>query len=239
MNSQHVAPAGAKAQPVRALLFDLDGTLLDTAQDMTLALQRALADHQMPAPTVAQVRTMIGRGAPTLVARTAAALKLPLDEQAQAQVLEAFFFHYGDIQERNETAAQPYAGVMEGLQRLHALGLPMAIVTNKQQRFAQTLLHMRGMAGWFRLVVGGDTCEKRKPDPMPLLFAASQLGHGPEDTVMVGDSVNDVTAARAAGMRAACLPYGYNEGQDPRSLPAEFHINRITELPALLGLGRS
>jgi phosphoglycolate phosphatase len=231
------APVGAPSQPVRALLFDLDGTLLDTAHDMTLALRRALADHQLPAPDVEQVRTMIGRGAPTLVARAAAALNLPLDDQAQALVLDAFFFHYGDIQERGETAAQPYPGVMEGLQRLHATGLPMAIVTNKQQRFAQTLLRMRAMDSWFGLVVGGDTCEKRKPDPMPLLFAAEQLGHEAKHTLMVGDSVNDVTAAHAAGMRVACLPYGYNEGQDPRQLPADFHINSITELPALLGLG--
>jgi phosphoglycolate phosphatase len=222
--------------PVQALLFDLDGTLLDTAHDIALALQRALADRKMPAPDVAQVRTMIGRGAPMLVERAAAALNLPLDVAARAEVLEDFFFHYGRIQELNETAAQPYPGVLEGLAQLHRAGLPMAIVTNKQQRFAQTLLRMRDMDSWFRVVVGGDTCERRKPDPMPLQHAASQLGSLASNTMMVGDSVNDVTAALAAGMRVACLPYGYNEGRDPRSLPAHFHIDSVAELPRLLGL---
>jgi phosphoglycolate phosphatase len=222
--------------PIQALLFDLDGTLLDTANDIAAALQRALADRHLPAPDVAQVRTMIGRGAPMLVERAAAALKLPLDAAARAEVLEGFFFHYGRIQELNETAAQPYPGVLDGLAQLHRSGLPMAIVTNKQQRFAETLLRMRNMHGWFRLVVGGDTCERRKPDAMPLQHAAKQLGSPSSRTLMVGDSVNDVTAALAAGMRVACLPYGYNEGQDPRSLPAHFHINSVAELPGLLGL---
>ncbi len=231
-----MTPLYLNHQPIHAVLFDLDGTLLDTANDIALALQRALADRGMPAPSPQQVRLMIGRGAPLLVERAAKALDLPLDVAAKAQVLDGFFHHYGQMQERNESAAQAYDGVLPALQQLHAAGVPLGVVTNKQQVFAQALLKMRGMAAWFQVVVGGDTCERRKPDPQPLQFAAAQLNSLPAHTLMVGDSVNDVTAAQAAGMHVACVPYGYNEGQDPRQLPADVHLDSLAELPALLGL---
>jgi phosphoglycolate phosphatase len=221
--------------PVHALLFDLDGTLLDTAGDIALALHRAFADQGHAAPGEAEVRTMIGRGAPMLVQRALAHAGLQVDAAVQAALLEGFFHHYGRLQEVDECAAQPYEGVREGLQRLAGLGLPMAIVTNKQERFARGLAARLGLQPFVRLVVGGDTCERRKPDPQPLQWACAQLGVAEAQTVMVGDSVNDVQAARAAGMRVVCVPYGYNEGTDPRLLPCDAFVQRVDELPALLG----
>jgi phosphoglycolate phosphatase len=223
--------------PVRAVLFDLDGTLLDTAADIALALTRAFADQGHAAPGEDAVRTMIGRGAPMLVQRALAYRELALEPAAQEALLEGFFHHYGRLQEFDECAAQPYAGVHEGLAVLGATGVPMAVVTNKQERFARGLVQRLGLAPWMRLVVGGDTCERRKPDPQPLQWACARLGVEVAQAVMVGDSVNDVQAARAAGMRVVCVPYGYNEGGDPRSLPCDAFVQSLDELPRLLGIG--
>ena len=222
--------------PITAVLFDLDGTVLDTVGDIALALKRAFADHGLDAPPQAEVRQMIGRGAPMLVERADAALKMGLDAAKKAQVLERFFHHYGRLQETDECAAEPFPGARECLRELHAAGVPLAIVTNKQQVFAQGLCKRLGLSPYLKLVVGGDTCERRKPDPQPLQWAASQLGSADAQTLMVGDSVNDVKAARAAAMPVVCVPYGYNEGMDSRSLPCDAFVETLDQLPRLLGL---
>ena len=226
---------GATMRP-EAVLFDLDGTLLDTAGDIALALERAFADQGHRAPPPEAVRRMIGKGAPVLVQRAMAAQALALDAAGHAALLERFFHHYGRLQELDECAAQPYPGAREALQALHAAGLPLAVVTNKQHRFACGLLERLDLAPFLRLVVGGDSCERRKPDPMPLLHACAQLGVAPARAWMVGDSVNDVQAARAAGVPVYCVPYGYNEGEDPRSLACDGLLESLVDLPVRLGL---
>lgn len=223
-----------RGQPLAAVLFDLDGTLLDTAADIALALNRAVAEHGWTPVAEDEVRRMIGRGAPVLVQRAAAAQGRQIDDATHAAVLERFFHHYGALQAFDECAAQPYGGVAEALRRLHDAGLHIAVVTNKQQRFAIGLLQRLGLAGWVDLVVGGDTCERRKPDPQPLLFACESLHVTPTQALMVGDSINDVQAARDAGMPVVCVPYGYNEGRDPRTLPCDALVASLAELPALL-----
>ena len=122
----------------------------------------------------------------------------------------------------------------EALRTLHEAGMRIAVVTNKQQRFANDLLHRLDLMRWVDVVVGGDTCERRKPDPQPLLFACASLELSPSQTLMVGDSINDVTAARAARIPVVCVPYGYNEGQDPRTLACDAMIESLAELPGLL-----
>jgi phosphoglycolate phosphatase len=224
------------ARRPEAVLFDLDGTLLDTAGDIALALARAFADHGHAAPPPEAVRRMIGKGAPILVQRAVAAQALALDAAGHASLVERFFHHYGRLQALDECAAQPYPGAREALQALHAVGLPLAVVTNKQHRFACGLLERLELSPFLRLVVGGDSCERRKPDPQPLLHACSYLGVAPTRAWMVGDSVNDVQAARAAGMPVYCVPYGYNEGEDPRSLACDGLLESLAELPARLGL---
>jgi phosphoglycolate phosphatase len=149
-------------------------------------------------------------------------------------MVERFFEFYGALEESNESDAQPYPGVAATLRLVHEAGLSVAVVTNKQERFAKALLHRLDLAGFVDLVVGGDTCERRKPDPQPLLFACSHLKLTPAQVLMVGDSVNDVTAARAAAIPVVCVPYGYNEGQDPRSLKCDVMIDTLADLPALL-----
>ena len=180
------------------------------------------------------VRAMIGRGSPSLVRRAAQYLGRPIEDAQQARILENFFAQYGALHERGERAARPFAGAAAALERLHAAGLKIAVVTNKQFRFADALLRDLGLARWVDLVVGGDTCERRKPDPQPLLHACRQLGVAPTAALMVGDSANDVGAARAAAMPIVCVPYGYDEGRDPRLLAGDALIESLAELPAML-----
>jgi phosphoglycolate phosphatase len=233
--SAHATPGARwRGQPVEAVLFDLDGTLLDTAADIALALNRTLAEHGWSPAAQNDVRLMIGRGAPILIQRTAAAQGRTLDDASQAAMVERFFHHYGALQETNEFDALPYPGARESLQRLHDAGLRIAVVTNKQQRFARGLLELLDLIAWVDLVVGGDSCERRKPDPQPLLFACERLGVAPGRTLMVGDSINDVKAARAANIPVLCVPYGYNEGRDPRELPCDALIDTLADLPDLL-----
>ncbi len=222
--------------PVREVLFDLDGTLLDTAGDIALALQRAFADHGQAGPQLEEVRCIIGRGAPMLIERACESRALGWSTTQREAVLERFFHHYGSLHSNHESVAKPYDGVHEALQTLHAQAIPMAVVTNKQHRFAVDLLAHLELDAYMRVVVGGDTCERRKPDPQPLQWACAQLGIPVDHSVMVGDSINDVQAARSAGMRVVCVPYGYNEGQDPRQLPCDQLVDSLSALPALWGV---
>lgn len=222
--------------PVRAVLFDLDGTLVDTVADIARSLQQAFADHALAPPAQSDVRTMIGRGAPMLVERALAAAGVPADAPRRQSILDTFFGHYGRLQQRGDGSATLYPGALEGIRALKAQGIALAVVTNKQHAFAQALLARLQVLPLLDLVVGGDTCERRKPDPQPLQHAAARLHVPLAAAVMVGDSVNDLTAARAAPMRAVGVPYGYNEGRDPRELACDAMVDSIAELPALFAI---
>jgi phosphoglycolate phosphatase len=227
-------PSTLAPEPVRAVLFDLDGTLLDTAEDIGVALNRALAEQQSGPLELARVRDLIGRGAPVLVQRVIAGLyprPWPVDP---VLLLQRFYYHYDLMHETHEYRARPYPGVEEGLAQLHTQGLRIGVVTNKPRLIAAALLvHLR-LSQWIDLVVGGDTAEQRKPHPQPLLHACEALQVSVSEALMVGDSATDVLAARAAGLRIVCVPYGYNEGADPRALPCDAFIDSIAELPRLL-----
>ncbi len=229
-------PAGAnwRGQRLAAVLFDLDGTLLDTAADIALALNRTMAEYGCKPLAEDEVRRMIGRGPPILIERAAASQGRILGAPAQAEMLERFFHFYGRLEESDEDSARPYAGAAESLRALHDAGLRTAVVTNKQHRFAAALLRRLGLGAWVDVVVGGDTCVRRKPDPQPLFFACESLQVRPSEALMIGDSVNDVQAARAAGIPVVCVSYGYNEGRDPRTLECDLLLDSLTELPTLL-----
>jgi phosphoglycolate phosphatase len=228
-----VSAAPDPGAPVRAVLFDLDGTLLDTVADIALALNRALAEQQLAPLATCAVRELIGRGAPTLIRRALEriASRGSIDE---ARLLERFSFHHERMQALNEDRARAYPGVAEGLASIQALRLRMAVVTNKSRSAAATLLERLGLGQWIEVIVGGDSCEQRKPHPQPLLLACRMLEVTPAQALMVGDSTIDVQAARAAGVRIVCVPYGYNEGSDPRTLACDAFIETLGELPALL-----
>ena len=219
---------------MEGILFDLDGTLLDTASDIARALNRTLEERSLPSLTVGDVSRMIGRGSEVLIDRAASAVGHAQGPSDRAAMLDRFFHHYGELEESGESAAQAYPGVHETLRLLHDAGLRIAVVTNKHWRFASGMLQRQDLTRFIQLIVGGDTCERRKPDPQPLLFACGSLGIAPAGALMVGDSVNDVTAARAASIPIVCVPYGYNEGQDPRTLACDAMLDTLADLPRLL-----
>jgi phosphoglycolate phosphatase len=220
--------------PLRAVLLDLDGTLLDTAEDISKALNRALAEMHFASLATAEVRNMIGRGAPTLITRAVARLGASVYAGGKARLLERFDFHYDQLHRLKQSHSSVYPGVAEGLRELHELGLRLAVVTNKSKPLAVQLLQHLALHEWIDEVVGGDCCEHRKPSPEPLLLACDKLQVKPRDVLMVGDSATDVLAARAADIPVVCVPYGYNEGRDPRGLSCDGFIESLAELPPLL-----
>jgi phosphoglycolate phosphatase len=225
-----------RGQPLSAVLFDLDGTLLDTVADIALALNLTLRDYACGVLAEHDVRRMIGRGSPILIERALASQGRTLDETTRSRMVERFFHHYGELEQTDQDRAQPYAGTAAALQAVRGAGLRTGVVTNKQHRFAAALLKRVGLIDWIDVVVGGDTCERRKPDPQPLLFACESLQVAPAAALMVGDSVNDVQAARAAGIAVVCVSYGYNEGRPAHTLDCDALLDSLAELPGLLGI---
>jgi phosphoglycolate phosphatase len=198
------APATQAIFPVRAVLIDLDGTLIDSVQDLTAAANAMLAEFDHAPLSVDTVRSYVGRGIANLVQRCFG------DEPAAEGALAAFRRHYA---QSNGLQAQVYPGVVDGLQAMRALGLPLACVTNKAATFVPPLLAATGLAGFFDFLVCGDSVARVKPDPLPLLHACAHFGVNAAEAVMIGDSMNDVRAARAAGCAVICVPYGYSEGR--------------------------
>ena len=214
------------------VIVDLDGTLLDTAEDLAAGVNAMLADLGRPALPIARVTRYVGKGAEVLVHR---ALTDSLDGRVDAGDFEpasrAFLAHYA---RENGNRARCYPGVVEGLAAMRAKGLRLAVVTNKPAAFTVPLLARTGLEHWFELVVSGDTLARRKPDPLPMLHVADAWGLPPARVVAIGDSLNDAQAARAAGMPVITVPYGYNEGLDVRSLDVDAIVGSLLEASALI-----
>lgn len=216
---------------VGALLFDLDGTLADTAPAIAVAVSSVLQIDGRAPLDVAAVTAMIGDGAPMLLRRAYAATGGPLPDLLEPARLAAFV----EALEMAEAArARLYPGVAETLAALHAAGLAMAIVTNKPERPARALVDRLGLAPMIRTLVGGDSGPTRKPDAGPVRAALAALGPDAKaGAVFVGDNAVDVGAARAAGLPVICVTYGYPR-MDPAALGADRVIDRFDALPAVL-----
>jgi phosphoglycolate phosphatase len=209
----------------RAVVIDLDGTLVDTLGDFDLALNAMLADLGLPAVDRAFIERSVGKGSEHLIAATLAQAGAAADLQPHAW--DRYQQHYLRI---NGSAAVVYPGVPEGLQRLRALGLPLACLTNKPAAFARPLLQRLGLDGCFAQVFGGDDFPRKKPDPLPLRETCKALGTAPAETLMVGDSGNDAQAARAAGCPVVLVDYGYNHGRSVAEEDADGIIGRLDAL---------
>lgn len=214
--------------PVRAVLLDLDGTLLDTVLDLHAAANGMLADLGRPPVIVEDIRAYVGRGIPNLVKRILAGNLEAADDPAPPPeaALTSFRRHYT---EANGRAARPFPGVVEGLEALKSMGLPLGVITNKAMAFTGPLLERTGLAPFMSVAVSGDQLPRAKPDPMPVIWACGRLDVSPADVVLIGDSVHDFKAGRAAGCRVWLVPYGYNEGQDVRGLECDAIVATILD----------
>lgn len=222
------------ARGIAAVMIDLDGTLLDTVPDLAAAAQRMLAALNLAPRTQEEIRGFIGKGIPNLVQRC---LEGRADAAAlQAQALALFQDFYFEESGRRTTV---FPGVIDGLERLRAMRLRLACVTNKAARFTVPLLAHMGLAPYFELVVSGDTLARKKPDPMQLTHICAEFALAPQTVLLIGDSVNDAIAARAAGCPVLCVSYGYNEGGDVHDLDCDAIVESLSEAADLLLSTRS
>lgn len=217
MSSEAFHPA-LHTMSFSAILLDLDGTLLDTIADLTAASNAMRQDMDRPVLTQEIVAGYVGKGVEQLVARVLNHGGEITDPTIHARALACYREHYRTI---SGQAARPYPGVIDGLRAFRAQGARLAVVTNKGTEFTLPLLKRMNLAQYFDAVVCGDTCARRKPDPMPLLYACDLLRVRVHDALFIGDSINDALAAQAAGMRCLAVPYGYNEGRPANTLPVD------------------
>jgi len=219
----------------RMILVDLDGTMVDSCPDLAYSVDTMMARLGRPPRGEAAVRTWVGNGVERLIKR---ALTGEMDgEPPEADYARAYPIFMEVYGENTYGRSVLYPGVREGLDHLRAAGFPLGCVTNKAAQFTLPLLTHFGILDHFGIVVSGDTLPERKPHPAPLLHAARHFGVPPADALMIGDSVSDVKAARAAGFRIICVSYGYNHGQDIRTAAPDAVIDSFTELPGLLAPG--
>jgi len=195
----------------RLAMFDLDGTLLDSVPDLAAAVDRMLAALGREPAGIERVRLWVGNGARVLV-RRALAGELRHDGVNEALVEEALAL-FMDAYADNHQLTRVYPGVIETLDWLRQQDVALALVTNKPARFLPELLADKGLAGYFQWLVGGDSLPQQKPDPAALFWVMDQAGVAAAETLFVGDSRNDVRAARAAKVTCVALSYGYNHGE--------------------------
>lgn len=218
----------------KAVLFDLDGTLIDSAPDLALAINHMLTSIGREEISPAIIRSWVGNGASILVQRGLSG-QTDIDENLDPELLEKSLAIFLDFYANNlcvDTVTYPH--VRSSLKILKAKGYQLAIVTNKPYDFIQPILDGLELNGLFELLVGGDTLEKRKPDPLPLHYACEKLGVTVEQCVMVGDSKNDVLAANAANMQSIGLSYGYNYGEDINEHNPDISFDDFADIIATL-----
>ena len=217
---------------IKAVVIDLDGTLLHTAPDLAEAANRMLAELGMEAVDEGTIKTYIGNGVSRLVKR---ALTSTMDGEPAADLfaraLPVYEKHYSSIVSRE---SRPFPGVVEGLKALKQAGYKLACITNKAEKFTLPLLKDTGLFDYFDMVLSGDSLPKKKPDPLPLLHACEKYGIQPTELLLIGDSLNDAQAARAAGCHVFCVPYGYNRGRDVKELDVDAIVPTILDASKLI-----
>ena len=238
-------PTAQDLSQIEAVIFDLDGTLVHTLGDFQVALHRTMADLDLPPVSNELIEQTIGKGSEHLI-RSLLAHQMARPEvkgvgqACAAWTVDALFdracqryqHHYLAI---NGQFANVYPGVLEVLNHFAKQGVPMACLTNKPLAFAQALLKDKALTPFFGPVFGGDSFERKKPDPLPLWKTCEALGSAVARTLMVGDSNNDAQAAHAAGCPVVLVTYGYNHGQPVQDTPAAAWLDNLADLPELMG----
>lgn len=210
-----------------AALIDLDGTMIDTVDDFTAALNAMLARIGAPGTQRDEVMHYVGKGSENLIVQV---LKPRLAEaEAQARFDEALAIYQAEYATINGRHTRLYPDVEVGLAAMRAAGLALACVTNKPHRFALELLAQYRLDGYFGVVLGGDSLPRKKPDPLPMLSACQRLDVEPALAVAIGDSENDALAGRAAGLATLTVPYGYNHGKAIQTINSDGIVDSLLE----------
>ena len=219
---------------VKLVIMDLDGTLVDTAPDIAASINSMLADLGLPTHDRATIADWVGSGVSRLIKRALTGQVDGEPDPALYQRADPLFRRYYGARVSQESTLYP--GVAATLEALRIAGFELACITNKPEAFTVPLLKDLGIHDHFRLLLSGDALPRSKPDPLPLLHACGYFAVSPNYSVMVGDSVNDTQAARAAGMPVIWVTYGYNRGVDVRELAPAAVINELSELPNYIRL---
>lgn len=219
---------------IRGVIIDLDGTMLHTAQDLHIAVNRMRAGLGLAPLDLDTAISFVGKGAENLVRKTIGVDFSESEVELRFKEAMALFEqHYFDV---NGEFATAYPGVHEGLQEMKRKGLRLACVTNKPIAFTLPLLKKTGLHDYFEIIYGGDSFAKKKPDPMQLLQVCADFELAPEQIVAIGDSINDSQAARAAGCKVLAVPYGYNHGQAIQDVDSDGIVSSLLEAAQLMQL---
>lgn len=217
---------------IKAVIIDLDGTMLDTAPDFHYAVNRMRAELDLAPLEIGAIKNFVGKGTENLMRRVLAVDFNEQDvERHFEQAMGSYLQHYLSI---NGDYTTLYPGVIEGLDALQAKGLRLACVTNKPIAFATPLLERKGLARYFDVTYGGDSLPKKKPDPFPLLKVCETLAVRPGQVVAIGDSSNDAQAARAAGCWVLNVPYGYNHGESIQDVDSDGIVSTLLDAAHLI-----
>jgi phosphoglycolate phosphatase len=211
----------------RAIIWDLDGTLIDSAPDIATALNTVLNEQGFNSHTIPQVRTMIGGGVAKLIARAFHSCRVKLDATGAEALVPNFMKIYTNCA-TDKTTLSTAAGRV--LNYFYNAGVQQGLCTNKPEDVTQKILHSLDIHGFFSSIIGGDSTAQKKPHPLPLQTVMEQLGVIPHECIMVGDSSADVGAARAAGVAVVLVPDGYT-GIPAKSLGADFVLKDLSTLP--------
>jgi phosphoglycolate phosphatase len=216
---------------IAAIVIDLDGTMLHTAGELSEAANRMLRDMDYPPVSQELLASYIGNGIGWLVKRALTGeMHATPDAALYEHALPIFEKHYAELL----LGSKPYEGVIAGLDAMKAAGFRLGCITNKAGRYTEPLLAGTGLAHYFDIVLSGDTLAEKKPHPLPLLHSAQFFGVPIEQVLLIGDSLNDALAARAAGCPIFCVPYGYNHGEPVETLDLDAVIQTLPDALKLI-----
>ena len=217
---------------IKVIMIDLDGTLLNTADDLALSANLMLKDLGLPEQSTTTIRSYIGKGIQKLVKRT---LTGQLDGEPDAALFEKALPIYEKHYTNNLSVnTRPYPGALEGVKAMQQAGFKLACITNKAEAFTLPLLRATGLYDQFEIVLSGDSLPRKKPDPMPLTHICKHFDAQTHEALLIGDSLNDAIAARAAGCHVFCVPYGYNEGRNVYELDCDAIVESLLDASKLI-----
>jgi phosphoglycolate phosphatase len=210
-------------------MYDLDGTLIETAEEITCAVNMTLSQHNHEAVTIQQVEVWIGHGTNALMKRAwpdKAAIETPWIWNV---IMEEFNYHYNEVA---GTKSKPYPQVIETLHAMKELGIKQAVITNKEQPFVSRILEKNGIESFFDLVIGGNTLPVKKPDAKVIFHCLDTLSEDAETSLFVGDSATDIMTAKNAKINCWVVPYGYNGKEDIRLSNPDKLIQDLSIVPS-------